>query len=176
MQLSERFPHNIKPVHPGVYRTIMFDFDDPNEAVLFEGYSRWDGNFWSNAYSTLADANIAVCVSGAYQNKVWWGIIKEEPKFEPGKVEAKTIAALKRYIKEKPWHSHGLCFWLEEQGNCGAYDLSSVVRDTIGEKYFVGSYVDYEKGYTEKRAEYAKFLIENLKSGKIRFFGQWKIV
>jgi hypothetical protein len=70
-KLSPWFPHETKPVLPGVYETKFFsEFDG---SFLFQGYSKWDGKQWCDSDYSIIGALKRV-PEGAVQDKSWRGV------------------------------------------------------------------------------------------------------
>ncbi|UIY58161.1 hypothetical protein [Burkholderia cepacia] len=64
--LTEWFPHEMKPVHVGVYET---DFN----VCRSGGWAYWDGKNWGNSCRRPSEANNRRYPS-AIQNKGWRGL------------------------------------------------------------------------------------------------------
>lgn len=62
---TDWFPYEVKPIHPGVYETNLFGTADAN-------YSYWNGVWWCNEFSSVAEANRDRHVG--LQDKIWRGL------------------------------------------------------------------------------------------------------
>jgi hypothetical protein len=67
MKLTDWFPEDVTPVHPGVYETKF---------VGLEGFSEWNGLYWSSQYCT-ADRARGMCIRQGAQDKRWRGLAEK---------------------------------------------------------------------------------------------------
>ena len=78
-KLSPWFPPETKPVLPGVYETVMTDYDGD----FNKGFSYWDGKSWWNTYKTINQARRdTLKQEGAFQHKRWRGVKPEHLKYQ----------------------------------------------------------------------------------------------
>ena len=70
MKTTEWFPHDVKPLHAGVYET-----QSPYFGFQHGWYSYWNGEWWARAYNSV-DLAYAYCdLASASQNRPWRGIV-----------------------------------------------------------------------------------------------------
>ncbi len=67
--VTEWFPVNVKPVHVGVYETILLSGQGE---FLRQGYSLWDGNKWKDTNNDVLSASKNSSIG--VQRKKWRGL------------------------------------------------------------------------------------------------------
>ena len=78
-KLSPWISHETKPVLPGVYETKFFSEIDGS--LIFQGYSKWDGEQWGNASGSIQMA-AGRNTEGAIQEKEWRGVKPEHLEYQ----------------------------------------------------------------------------------------------
>jgi len=75
MKLTSWYPPRIKPVRVGVYKTQLTQLTHSNNIDHFTGFSKWDGERWSDTRRSVKAASI--CDIEGMQTKTWCGLVKE---------------------------------------------------------------------------------------------------
>lgn len=72
MKKTPWFSWRVKPVHPGVYETNLYECPG--------WYAYWNGRRWGMAKSTALAAQQARSTIGAHQEKGWRGLTTKDGK------------------------------------------------------------------------------------------------